>query len=1578
MERVRCRGAMAVFLLTASILLVLTMAPTDKAYALTINGGMSFTNNPDVTLQLNIPFGTYRVDVSNQGGPVTTISSPSSSIPWTLSAGDGFKTVDVTCSFSQPYTCSVPCGSYCCGGYDFWGNCNSYCTQYCTSTCYNSGSSTESATITLDVRSVNTGTNPNAAATNPVTNKIYVVNQGSAGVTVINGATGTTTTVAVGASPIAVAVNPATNRIYVANNGSSNVTVIDGATNATTTVPAGVNPNAIAVNPVTNRIYVTNQGSNTVTVIDGATNGVITTFNSLPGTPVAIAVNPVTNRIYVANNGSNNVTVIDGATNDTTFVAVGAAPQGVAVNPVTNRIYVANASSNDVTVIDGATNATSGIPVGVSPSVVAVNPVTNRIYVANQGSNTVTAIDGATNSPTTIAVGTTPYAVAVNPATNMIYVANYNSNNITVVDGVTNATAAVSAGVNPCAVGMNPVTNKAYVVNYGSANVIVIDGATNDTTTITAGTNPYAAAVNPATNRIYVANQGSNDVTVIDGATNATTGVTVGAYPVAAAVNPLTNRIYIANNHSDNVTVIDGATNATTTVAAGASPRGVAVNPVTNRIYINNVNSGSVTVIDGATNAATMVATGAFPQGIAVNPATNRIYTANGSNSVTVIDGSTNTSTTVSAGTNPYAVTVNPITDKIYVANAGSNNVTVIDGATNVTTIVSVGTAPQSIAVNPVTNKIYVANAGSNNVTVIDGATGATATIAAGGSPQSIAVNPVTNKIFVANAGSNEVTIIDGITGATTTAVTGGAPVAVAVNPVTGRIFVANSSGSSVTVIAEQQAQGIPLTVSVTPLAWNVSHVDTPTFDYSTVSGYAPTAPPVQMVYYQVDTQTGAWQQATPVAGSGSFPIPAQALGMHTLYVFAVDGQEATSVNTGNGSSSITGQVAAYYFAITTPALPSTTSVSATPNPSTYGDAVTITATVTSGATGTVSFAEGGTIYCGDVALSGTTATCSISTLSEGLHTITATYGGDAAFSGSSGFTAQTVNSPPDTTPPATPTGVVATAASSTRINVTWNAATDNVGVTEYRVYRGGIEVGIPAGTAFNDTGLSASTGYSYTVAACDAAENCSSQSSPPATATTLSAAVILPYAYWTFDDDTANDTVGTNHGAIVGSGVTFAAGKAGRAISFGSGTSFVRIPGFNLPYLTVEAWVNSAKSGYYTSMVTKSAHADTWASPWQTWQLWLSENTANPGFNGSTGGIASPDAVPMNQWFHLAATYDGDTIKTYVNGVEKASQTLSTPTPLPETLGNIYIGAPEFSNHSFLGLIDEVAIWDHALSAEVIGQHYQNGLGGQGYLYRTDTITTVASTPNPSLYGGPVTFTATVTSGATGKVSFTEGETTYCAEVALTGTTATCTVSSLGVGPHTITATYGGDESHNGSSGALSEPHTVVANFNVAVTIAGTGGGSVNSVPSGLSCTTGTCNASFNVGVDLIATPDWKSVFAGWSGACNGSGACSLTMDANKSVTADFGQNLQARMVGSSTTYHSTLQSALDGATSGSYVQAKVFTFFEDILFNRPVSANLEGGKDASWAATAGVTTVKGSLRIRNGVLRVRKVVIK
>ncbi|MFC3843988.1 chondroitinase-B domain-containing protein [Paenibacillus sp. GCM10012304] len=89
-----------------------------------------------------------------------------------------------------------------------------------------------------------------------------------------------------------------------------------------------------------------------------------------------------------------------------------------------------------------------------------------------------------------------------------------------------------------------------------------------------------------------------------------------------------------------------------------------------------------------------------------------------------------------------------------------------------------------------------------------------------------------------------------------------------------------------------------------------------------------------------------------------------------------------------------------------------------------------------------------------------------------------------------------------DTQAPTVPTGLSASAVSSAQINLTWTASTDNVGVTGYDVFRDGSLIGSTATTSYSDSGLSASTTYSYTIKAKDAANNLS-QASSPVSATT-------------------------------------------------------------------------------------------------------------------------------------------------------------------------------------------------------------------------------------------------------------------------------------------------------------------------------------------------------------------------------------------------------------------------------------------------------------------------------------------
>src|SRR5581483_6320939 len=100
--------------------------------------------------------------------------------------------------------------------------------------------------------------------------------------------------------------------------------------------------------------------------------------------------------------------------------------------------------------------------------------------------------------------------------------------------------------------------------------------------------------------------------------------------------------------------------------------------------------------------------------------------------------------------------------------------------------------------------------------------------------------------------------------------------------------------------------------------------------------------------------------------------------------------------------------------------VPTTTTLVSSVNPSTFGQSVTFTATVTSSGsgtpTGTVTFMDGATTL-GTGTLSGGVASFSTATLSVGTHSITAVYGGDSTFAGSTSNTVnQVVNKAPSAT----------------------------------------------------------------------------------------------------------------------------------------------------------------------------------------------------------------------------------------------------------------------------------------------------------------------------------------------------------------------------------------------------------------------------------------------------------------------------------------------------------------------------------------------------------------------------------
>jgi len=97
----------------------------------------------------------------------------------------------------------------------------------------------------------------------------------------------------------------------------------------------------------------------------------------------------------------------------------------------------------------------------------------------------------------------------------------------------------------------------------------------------------------------------------------------------------------------------------------------------------------------------------------------------------------------------------------------------------------------------------------------------------------------------------------------------------------------------------------------------------------------------------------------------------------------------------------------------------------------------------------------------------------------------------------------------PDTLAPSTPTGLTASAITTSSLSLAWTASADNVAVTDYQVRRGGILLATVTSPSFADSGLSPATLYTYQVVALDAAGNASAPaelqvSAPPPPADTL------------------------------------------------------------------------------------------------------------------------------------------------------------------------------------------------------------------------------------------------------------------------------------------------------------------------------------------------------------------------------------------------------------------------------------------------------------------------------------------
>jgi hypothetical protein len=214
-----------------------------------------------------------------------------------------------------------------------------------------------------------------------------------------------------------------------------------------------------------------------------------------------------------------------------------------------------------------------------------------------------------------------------------------------------------------------------------------------------------------------------------------------------------------------------------------------------------------------------------------------------------------------------------------------------------------------------------------------------------------------------------------------------------------------------------------------------------------------------------------------------------------------------------------------------------------------------------------------------------------------------------------------------DGEPPSVPTDLAATVASSSQINLSWNASSDNVGVIGYAIYRCSgagcsptTQVATSPTAAFNDSGLSASTTYGYAVSAYDAAGNASASSSPAQFGTTQAGSA----GQLTLGDTTVEAQVDDgNNGQLNAQPVTLGQSATLQSLSFFVGTAAGNLrlgiysdsrgsPG------TLQAQTDSAAavSGWNTLNVTSSVQLN----PGSYWLVYEYDN-AGLSFRSVAGG---------------------------------------------------------------------------------------------------------------------------------------------------------------------------------------------------------------------------------------------------------------------------------------------------------------------------------------------------------------------
>ena len=205
------------------------------------------------------------------------------------------------------------------------------------------------------------------------------------------------------------------------------------------------------------------------------------------------------------------------------------------------------------------------------------------------------------------------------------------------------------------------------------------------------------------------------------------------------------------------------------------------------------------------------------------------------------------------------------------------------------------------------------------------------------------------------------------------------------------------------------------------------------------------------------------------------------------------------------------------------------------------------------------------------------------------------------------------------------------------------------------------------------------------------------------ATTTGTGSGLVAAYGFSEGTGTTVNDSSGKGNKGTITNAAWTNSGRFGKALSFNGTNAWVTVPDSSsldlTSGMTLEAWVypQGSLGGWRTIVMKEQSGSDVYYIETVDGKV-VGDVLAG----GSNYHIYSDNAIPVNAWTHLAATYDGAYIRIYVNGSLATVQ--HSLTGSIQTSGSpLRIGGNSLWGEYFQGLIDEVRIYDKALTGAQI-----------------------------------------------------------------------------------------------------------------------------------------------------------------------------------------------------------------------------------------------------------------------------------